>query len=591
MPIVAAAVYFDDDLRAAANAAGANYWHVYTEEICRQMGLPVTLVNRRGLQPAALAELTVLILPDLAAKYLKSAEKEALREWVEQGGLLIGFATEGLHELFGIEVEETLSQPDDPFTPTCCFRFIDDELARPLMPPNAEDSPLLAISPVKKLRRAEGRELARLLTIFGRDLRRPAITLREVGQGQTLYFCFNVAQTVWALHHGRPILDDYDGDGKLRMSDAMVTRPFPTRVPYADMLMYLLRNVVARRGHVFIHALPPTEQGDVPDALLHYGGDDEGATELQVQASVIMRDLGLPYHINLMPDPQGNFGLSREEFDQLRTNGTEPSLHFNFVDGVVHPFAFDRCDIQRQVDWYVAAFGEVPVCTVFHCTTWCGWSEPAEWLAGAGILADNSRFLQYCPPVNPVNSVGFGFGTAYPYFHYSDWRKENDRIKLLALPIGGYEAGYRGAAVDFAVLCDGLRLACRWHLPLNLFYHPVYVVEYPACREALRLALEYIRAEGLRILHFGNDEFTRWWLARCESEVSEVRRSDLEVSLRVRSDWHTGCIVQLQWTGEAPMASAGDVQCPAVVREELGTRWLYVAVPPGEHEVRVSAVQ
>lgn len=579
-----AAIYFDDDLRAGANAHGANYWHVYTRELCGQMGLPHDELPRSRLTAEHLAPYRVLLLPDLEPRYLLEREKQALRDWVEGGGLLIGFATGGLHDLFGVRIEGQLPQPEDDFSLTATVRYTCPTLARPLLPPGEEDTPLPVAAPVKLVGRAEGRELARLVSLQGRDLHRPAVTLREVGEGQALYFCFNVAHSAWAMHHGRPVLDDYDGDGRLRMSDAMILRPFPTSLPYADLLVYLLRNVIARRGLALLHALPPAPDGSIPEALLHYGGDDEGASDLQVVASDRMRELGLPYHVNIMPDPQGQFGLSCEHFAHLKANGHETSLHFNFIAGVAHPYAFTRRDIQRQVDWYQQTFGELPVCTVFHCTTWCGWSEPADWMAGAGILGDNSRFISYSPPSNPVNTVGFGFGTAYPFFHYHDWRKDNDRLRFVGVPIGAYEAGYQHGRVEFSVLRRALDLARFWHLPLNLFYHPVYVAQYPECSEAIRQGLQYLEGVGAQVLHWGPDEVTRWWLARSETRVQQLADGTVEVNC----PWRNGCVLQLICGEEPPEVKVDGAPAPALAREEHGARWLYVSVPAGEHGVRLT---
>jgi hypothetical protein len=601
-----AAVYFDEDLRVAANQAGTNYWHVYTREICQQMGLMFEELPRSRLSAADLAAFRVLILPDLPDKYLKPEEKATLAAWVQQGGLLIGFATGGLGDLFGITVQEEWPQPDDAFTPTAVLRYMDTALARSVMFPGDEDMPVVIVSPVKLLTATaphpcpspsgaerlapsgEGsgedpaREVARLLSLRGRNLDRPAITLREVGEGQAVYFCFNVAQSMWALHHGRPIEDDYDGDGKLRSSDGMVAWPHTTRVPYADTLLYLLRNLIARRGLPFLHALPPTPAGAIPDCLFHYGGDDEGQPANQLIASAIMRDLGLGYHVNIMPDPAGTFAVTRAEYDQLKANGHEPSLHLNFIDGVAHPYKFSRREVQQQVDWYVAAFGELPVCTVFHWTTWHGWSEVAEWLAGAGVKADNSRFIEYCPPPNPVNTVGFGFGTALPFFHYSDWRKDNDRIRFLAMPIGGYEVGYLRDEVQFHTLRQAIDMARFWHLPFNLFYHPIYVAQYPACRAAIREGLAYLARLGLQVMHWGNDRATLWWLAR-----SEARLTAAEHGVAVRCAWEDGCIVQMLCEHEEPRVMVDGQPATWLMREEYGGRWLYVAVPAGEHTLSV----
>ncbi len=591
MTALKAAIYWDDDLRALANAAGANYWHVYTREVCEQMGLCPADLPRSGLTPGGLADLRLLILPDLAGKYLSVDEKSALRQWVQAGGLLIGFATEGLGDLFGVRVEGEMPQPEDCYSLSAALRFSDAELARPLLPPSEEDTPIPLAAPVKLLRAGnECRELARLLSLTERDLRRPAVTLREVGQGQALYFAFNVAHSVWVMHHGRPILDDYDGDGKLRSSDAMILRPFPTSLPYTDLLVMLLRNVIGRRGVPFLHALPPLPgTGEVPDALFHWGGDDEALAGQQLPASEFMRDLGLPYHINIMAQPGEGFSLSKVEYDTLKANGHEPSLHFNFIDGVEHPYAFTRQDLQKQVDEYVAAFGETPVCSVFHWTVWNLWAEPAEWMASCGILSDNSHIHQPCPPANPINIVGFGFGTSYPYHFYSDWRKDNDRIRFLELPITAYECGYRQdtEVLDLKPLHRAVDLARYWHLTMDMFYHPVLIYAFPQCREAIKAALDYMRQTGLKPVHMGNDGLTHWWLARGASALAEASQDNGGTTLRVTTDWPDGVIVQLWWEGaEASPEIAGQAR-PHVLRDEHGGRWLYVSVPQGAHKLHI----
>lgn len=591
MAMLKAAIYWDDDLRALANAAGANYWHTYTREICEQMGLCAASLPRAALSTAGLADLAVLILPDLVGKYLQEAEKAALRDWVNAGGLLIGFATEGLGDLFGIVIEGELPPGEDCYSLTAALRFSDPLLARSLLPLGEEDAPIPVAAPVKLLRAdGDGRELARLLSLNGRDLRRPAVTLRDLGGGQAMYFAFNVAHSVWAMHHGRPILDDFDGDGKLRSSDAMILRPFSTSLPYADLLVMLLRNVIGRRGVPFIHALPPLpETGEIPDALFHWGGDDEALAGQQVPASEFMRELGLPYHINIMARPGEGFSLGKAEYDQLKANGHEPSLHFNFIDGVEHPYSFTRQDIQRQVDEYVAAFGETPVCSVFHWTVWNLWHEPAEWMASCGLLGDNSHIHQPCPPSNPINIVGFGFGTSYPYHFYQDWRKENERIRFLELPITAYECGYRQdtEVLDLKPLHRAIDLARYWHLTMDMFYHPVLIYAFPQCKAAIRAGLDYMAEVGVKPIHMGNDGLTRWWLARSEADIREAQLAPEGRTMTVSNDWPHGLVVQALVDGPEAQATVDGQLRPTVVRQEHGACWLYVSVPQGTHEVKV----
>lgn len=593
MPTLQAAIYWDEDLRAQANAEGRNYWHAYTAEICDQMGLKALPLARSELA-AGLPQTAVLILPDLPAAYLTAEEKSRLQDWVEAGGLLIGFATGGLQGLFGVEVEGGLPQAPDPFSLTAALRFVDPELARPLLPPAEVDTLVPVAAPVQLLRPSGGcRELARLVSLTGEDLRRPAVVLRQVGDGQALYCAWDVAQSVWAMHHGRPITGDRDGDGKLRVADAMILQPFPTALPYADLVVMLLRSVIARRGVPLVYALPPLpESGEIPDALFHWGGDDEGAAGQQVPASDFMREQGLPYHLNLMPTPAGAFALSREEFAHLKANGHEPSLHFNFIDGCEHPYAFTREDIQRQVGWYRQAFGETPVCSVFHWVTWTGWSEPAAWMAECGLLGDNSRFHQPSPPVNPINVVGFGFGTSYPFHFHHDWRGGNEQMRFLGLPITAYEPGYwRDTEVlDTRPFQRAIDLACRWHLTMDLFFHPVCIYGFPQCRAAIRWGVSALAEGGVTALHMGNDELTRWWLARSEAQVAASEEGG-RLNCRVSCDWESGSVLQVFWPHPGATATVDGEARPTLLRDEWGGRWLYVSVPPGSHEVALSRTE
>jgi hypothetical protein len=589
MPIRQSAYYRDDDLRAQANAGGENYWPTYTAEICDQLGLKAVPWQRPDWL-AELAQTAVLILPDLPADYLTAEEQVALREWVQAGGLLIGFATGGLDDLFGIEIEDSLPQAPDAFSLVAVLRFVEPELARPLLPPAEVDTPVPVASPVQLLRAAEDcREVLRLVSLTGEDLRRPAVTLREVGQGQALYCAFDVAHSVWAMHHGRPITGDRDGDGKLRMSDAMILQPFSTGLPYADLLVMVLRNVIARRGVPFLYALPPLpDSGAVPDALFHWGGDDEGAAGQQIPASDFMRELGLPYHFNIMPDATGKFALSQEEFARIKANGHEPSLHFNFIEGCKHPYAFTREDIHRQVGWYRQAFSETPVCSVFHWTTWTGWSEPAVWMAECGLLSDNSRIHQPSPPTNPINLVGFGFGTSYPFHFYHDWRENNQRIRFLGVPITAYEPGYwRDTEVlDTRPFQRAIDLACRWHLTMNMFFHPVCIYGFPQCREAIRWGLAALAEQGVVALHMGNDELTHWWLARSDTRLTAAEEGGV-LHCEVECPWASGCVLQLYWPAEGVTVTVDGEPAEGLLREEWGGRWLYVAVPAGSHRVEL----
>lgn len=559
MAISPARFLFDDRLRRAANDRCENYWFMGLHEVADQMGLTADPLSREELCPGGLADVRVLILPDLPPEYLTDAERDAVSRWVHEGGLLVGLGTEGLDPLFGVEQVARFEQPEGPWSCSAALRLTDPELAHPLYSVDIMDAPLLIFSPVRVLTGAE-RELARLFSLEGEDLNAAAITLRQVGRGLACYFAFDLCQTVWVLHQGRPIYTDRDGDGYFRFSDAIVIRPFRPDVPYADLLVFLLRNVIALAGLSFVYPLPPTQEGQVPHALFYWGGDDEGATGIQVASSDWMHQHGLPYHINLMPSPEGVFGVSKQEYEHLKANGHEPSLHFNCIDGHAHPYAFTEQDIRQQAGWYEQAFGEKPVCSVFHWTTWHQWSEPAEWMAACGIQADNSRIHWGSPPINPVNLCGYSFGTAYPFWYRTDWRGGNRRVDFLSEQIVAYECGYiAGQGTEFGPLHRAIRDAGFWHLTTNFFHHPIYIVTYEECRQAILETIRYARELGLTVVLMGNDQLNHWWRARSATRIAE-QNGDVVAHCQ----WPTGCVLMRR-------SDTG-------VRE-LGGCWEYRVVP------------
>ncbi len=583
-----AALAYDDLLRADANAAGANYAPVYYTEILSRLGLPHDALAPAAITAQTLEDYSALLLPPLPPGHLSAEAVEAIAAWVEAGGLLVGFAAPGLGGVFGIDVVDLIVQAGDEFTAAACVRLNDPEWTRGLLPPYDQECSIPIVAPVQVLSAPECRELARLLTFFERDTGTPAITYRQVGRGAACYFAFDLGHCMLAMHQGRPVWEDYDGDGWLRTSDQVATRPFPADVPYSDLLMFTLRRVIAEHGGVFLHQLPPTADEAVPDAVFHWGGDDEGATDVQLPAAEFMADLGLPYHINIMPEPIGHHPLPRETFDRLTDIGCETSIHFNFITDGRQPYAFSRDDLAEQLADYQAAYNQTPVCTVFHCATWTGWADPARWLAELGLKGDNNRLHRPFPPKNPTNKCNYAFGTAYPFHYYDDHAHQNGRIDFTSQPITAYECGYvLGERTEFSQLHRAIEQAGFWHLTQNMFFHPIRLTEeHP--REAVREALRYCDELGLNALHFGTDELCLWWHARAASSVDPLADGGEGMTLRTRTDWPEGCIVQMLWRKDTPPSVLVNGQ-PAgyLVREEYGCRWLYIACPTADAEVYV----
>ncbi len=612
------AYLYDPDLHAAANGAGRNYWDVYIREILDQLGLRGEEISCEALEDAEqLSPYATLLIGNLPR--CGATVKENLHQWVRGGGTLIAFATEGLHDLFGNRCVGRVRQPNDEFTCAATFALKPHPLTREIHSPLQPKQRLLIFSEALKVQSEESVELARLYGVrqvinlphnragqvdnwphnragqvdnlphAGRDTGGAAVTARRVGKGRAFYFAFSVPQTMWGLHQGRPIDRDYDGDNYLRRSDAIVIRPHSIEVAYADEILFLLQNMIGAQPHPFIHQLPPTPDGNVPDALFFWGGDDEGdIAGIQLRASNWMKERGLPYHINAMPRSDGKFGLRLEDAQKIWANGHEISLHFNYIDNFPQGAGFTREDVLAQAAAYRQHFGADWVCSVNHWCRWTGWAEPAHWMREAGGKADNSFVHSSSPPPNPVNLLGFSFGTAFPFWFYDDWRNGNQRIDFLEEPITAYECGYVGKeGTDFDTVHKVIDFAARYHLTMNLFYHPVYIADYPACRLAIEEGLRYLKARKIRALHVGNDELYRWWKARSEAQVTEPRASASEIALQATCDYPSGMVIKIPLgRRRAARATVNGKRAKCVNEQKFGQNWGLVVVR-GKGEVRV----
>lgn len=589
---LSAAYVYDADLREAANAAGRNYWYEYLREILDRLGLTAAPISRHALTEAGLEKVTLLFIGDLTVDQVTAEAATALERWVQAGGVLIGFGTEGLDPLFGVEFRSLMPQHGDDFSIAGYFAFSEHPLTTDIHSVLHPEQKLIILSPIRSVRPTESLELARLYSFFGVDTECAAVTMRPWGQGRAFYFGFNVPQTMWTLQQGRPLTGDYDGDGYYRTSDKRVIGTNEPEVAYSDEILFLLQNMVAMQGWPLLHQLPPARRGGervVPEALFFWGGDDEAAAGTQVWASDWMKSRGLPYHLNLMPR-RGSFSVSLEEYRKIKANGHELSLHYNFIDDFTHPNAFTEADVRAQAELYRQTYGEDPICSVNHWCCWIGWAEPAKWMAAQGGKADNCHIHRGSPPLNPVNMLGFSFGTAFPYYFYDDWRGGNRKMDFLEEPITGYELGYLPGETHFEVLHRAIDTAVRYHLTLNLFYHPVNVYHQEACRRAIEEVLRYLDERGLTAVHLGNDELWRWWTARSAGSITDVTVEGDTLTCTAACDYAGGFIVKVPLGGATAAAATCDgVPVPVQVEERFGQHWAYVAVPPGRHEVCLSS--
>ena len=134
----------------------------------------------------------------------------------------------------------------------------------------------------------------------------------------------------------------------------------------------------------------------------------------------------------------------------------------------------------------------------------------------------------------------------------------------------------------------------RYHLTMNMFYHPVYIANYPACRAAIEEALRYIKSRNIRALHFGNDQlYAGGRQGRTRVEPSDRGRQHV-LEFDVESDSAAGVVVKIGLGRLAAQSVTLDgVAQPSclVAEQRFGQNWALVVAPRGKTRVTLQLQQ
>ncbi len=336
------------------------------------------------------------------------------------------------------------------------------------------------------------------------------------------HFLFDLPASVW-----------YSGDGdpqgapvfEFPVGRTPDTRPVPadydTTVAYNDLLVRELELILDKLEVPSLYRLPPAKDGKVPDFALHISGDDDHTSaELDLKAAEVARELGLPYHINLMSE-DGKFVVDREQVAKLRELGTETALHSNFLE---HPYSAESQKLMADI--YVEELGRAPVTNVNHCLIQGGPSaERLRWLAQCGIVADNGKFCERdLSDINAFDLTGFGFGTAFPRYTCDDAAHGNEMVAAFEIPLTYYEPRCSGAEGSGEKVTKYIDAAAENGRTAQFFIHPHYLnpddPQSALSTAALRLAKKHWTDKGYSPLLTTTNELALFWQSRARAVLS-----------------------------------------------------------------------
>jgi hypothetical protein len=518
----------------------------YIREILGHAGFFFEEVDRSGLSLFESSDHhspAVLLLVGDAA--LTEAEAQALHEWIEAGGCLIGVGSHsGAPALFGVREdcgENVTGWGVGAATLGQGYGRI-EALEHPIT--HGLQSSLHFFNGVA-VEAVEAEALVAALDAHGRPTQRAAVTERHHGAGRAILIAFDLTGSVVQIQQGRyvdadasPAPDAGGGttDGMLKAEDGMVLdwhfdrSPIPGLPtpgflhPVADELRELLIRSILYAAQQSGRTLPLLwyYPRNLP-ALGHLSHDTDGHNaDLGRQLLQVLTEIdGRGTWCVIIP------GYPRELYDALREAGQEIALHFDALEmgnrsEATQGGEFIEPNLQAQYAWLKAAAAVSPVSNKNHYTRWEGRLQFFEWCERLGLRADQSR------GPSKLGCTGFPFGTAHPYFPVRD---DGSRIDVL-------EIGFQSQdLVIFAPPPVGLALVDQCvahHGIVHLIFHPAHIAK-PGVADALRDLIAYGRRQGLE-----------WWTCEAIDRWERARRT---VSMTATDD-------ALRFTAAEPLPEA-----------------------------------
>ncbi len=524
----------DPTLRAARNAVGEDYTPAYIPAMLAFMGM-----TGKEIMPDALPALRKEDIVLLGADH--DVSLEICPATIVMLGVPMPTVPSRRRHIYGTYIAQN-GYPIPLFTPICTADIPHDEV--------------LAYAEV------EGARVPALVRC-GKDYR----------------FLFDLPATLW-----------FSGDGFMEMQNDPYFpigrtpdwRPLPNgqygTQPYNDLLLLELENILRSLGTASLYRLPPMEDGTAPDIVLHFSGDDDCCSAtINANAAARMKQLGLPYHINAMPNANGQFCFDLDVLRTLQNDGCELGLHLELT---CQPYTEET--VKKQFGEFCGAFGMHPITNVNHCLVQHGpHAEFLRWLQGCGIIADNGYLGTFNPDdINAFDLQEFGYGTSFPRYTCDDVAHGNALLTTMAIPVTYYEARLPSEDSDTTKIKNYLDAAAANARITQFFFHPHYLNEdNPHCAAVLRaldVMEQHLTARGYVSLPMTTNTIAQFWKARSEATIAP-NGSTITVKTA------TPMLVRLPTPAE--QVTLDGQPATVICKTVEGTKAYLVAVPAGEHVI------
>jgi hypothetical protein len=486
----------------------------YIQEILQHAGL---CHRQFGLSDIADELPGICMLLTVGEAQFSSSVRQALRNWIDNGGIWISIAgTCGCQEWFGVEVErasfagwggagacvlgEGYLQPHDG------GHHALSHLSKPLHYFNGV-----------AVRATTASVLASVLDSHQRTTGRAALTEQSAGRGRCLLLAADAIGSVVRIQQGTAVTRDGvpapDGtasisDGVLKSDDGQVLdwhfdrEPLPEfepfrifRQPVADQWRELVLRCIF---HEAIRAKVPLPllwlyPRDLPAlATMSHDTDlsDDGLMRkmMQVMAERSVRSTWCV----MLP------GYGAEIVAELKAAGHELAMHY---DALSDGCTWSQAELGRQHSALSRQFGIPPRTNKNHLLRWEGDTEFFDWLVACDVQLDQSK--------GPSKSggAGFAFGSCHPYFPVAP---DGRRIDVLELPLLAQDLPRFAPEPLAEHLLDAV---LAQHGVAHFLFHPNHILT-PGRPETIGRVIDAARKRGMQ-----------WWTARQLNDWERARRS------------------------------------------------------------------